>query len=97
MTPAQRFQTKEIARIQVYGRIDNLTAKVSDVSATGAKLEIVSGDYLPQRGDLLHFKIELSDIQKSYEINGEVKWNNGLGFGVCFIKKSELVQKMMQK
>lgn len=94
---ARRFSTKEFARLQVYGRMESLIAKMKNLSSTGACLELVSGDYVPQKGDIIHFIVDLQDISKSYEMNGEVKWNDGLGFGISFVKKNELMSKIVQR
>jgi hypothetical protein len=93
----KRFSTLEMAHVQVYGRMGNLVSKLKNVSSSGAFLELTQGEYVPQQGDIIHVTVHLHSINRSRAFDAEVKWNDGLGFGVHFIKKDQLVEKMMTK
>ncbi len=93
----KRFFTQELAHVQVYGRMGNLVSKMKNVSTTGAFLELSQGEYVPQKGDIIHVTVHLHSISKSRNFDAEVIWHQGLGFGIQFIKKDELVEKMMTK
>lgn len=94
---AERYDTLEMARVQVYGRTGDLTVKMKNVSSTGALMELVNGDYRPQRGDFIQATIHLDSVGRIHEINGEVVWHDGLGFGINFIRKNDLLTRMMSK
>lgn len=97
MSTAQRFKTKEIAHIEVYGHIGTLIAQLKNLSSTGAFLEVSKGDYLPQKGDLLNLTVKLSSLSRTHNVAAEVVWSNGPGLGICFINKEEVLERMMAK
>jgi hypothetical protein len=97
MERAERFNTSEIAKVIVYGRSVEMVAKLKNVSATGALFELINGDYLPKSGDFVHIVIHLHALKKTHEIDGEVVWNEGMGFGIAFIKKDQLISRMMAR
>jgi len=94
---ARRFQTLETVHVEVYGRMGTLMARMRNLSSTGAFLELSNGEYIPQNGDFLHVTVNLYSVGKSHSFDAEVVWNRGLGFGVNFIKKEQLLDKMLQK
>ena len=94
---AERHQTSEIARVQVYGRLGSMVAKLKNLSSTGSFFELVNGDYVPRQGDFIHVTIQLHSLGRTHEFDAEVAWNEALGFGVSFVKKEHLLTKMMQK
>lgn len=93
----KRFYTQEFAHVQVYGRMGNLVSKMKNLSSTGAFLELSQGEYVPQKGDILRVTVHLSTIGKSRAFDAEVIWNKGLGFGLHFIRKEDLIDKMMNR
>lgn len=93
----KRFPTQEVAHIEVYGRMGRAVAKMKNISSGGAFLELSNGDYMPREGDLVRATVHLNTIGRSRAVDGEVMWNNGLGFGIAFLKKDELLEKMFQK
>lgn len=97
MDTAKRFQTKEKAHIEVYGHIGVLGAHLRNLSQTGAFLEVSDGDYVPQKGDLLNLTVNLESLKKTYNIAAEVIWASGMGLGICFINKDEVLERMMAK
>ncbi len=94
---AERHPTSEIARVQVYGRMGTMVAKLKNISSTGSFFELVNGDYVPREGDFIHVTIQLHTVGRTHQFDAEVAWNNALGFGVSFVKKEQLLTKMMQK
>ncbi len=94
---AQRFTTLETVHVEVYGRMGTLVARMKNLSSTGALLELSNGEYIPQEGDFLHITVNLSTVGKSHAFDAEVIWNRALGFGINFIKKEQLLDKMLQR
>lgn len=97
MSAARRFYTLETAHIEIYGRMGTLVAKMKNISTSGAFLELTSGEYIPQEGDFVHVSINLSSVGKMRSFNGQVVWSRGLGFGIQFVRKEQLLEMMMQK
>lgn len=94
---AKRFKTNEKAHVEVYGHNGSVNAALRNLSETGAFLEVSKGDYVPRRGDLLNLTVPLTTLQKSHNVAAEVIWSRGLGLGVCFISKDEVLERMMAK
>lgn len=94
---AKRFKTHEVAQIEVYGHIGVLSANLRNISQTGAFLEVRKGSYVPQKGDLLNMTVSLQAIQRTHNVAAEVIWSSGLGLGICFINKDEVLERMMAK
>jgi hypothetical protein len=94
---AERYPTAEIAHIEIYGRIGRAVARLKNISSTGAFLELNQGDYVPKKGDLIRATIHLHSLGKSRAIDAEIVWNRGVGFGVCFLRKTQLLEKMFQR
>lgn len=97
MSTAKRFSTKEKAHLEVYGHIGTLIAKVTNLSQTGAFLEVSTGNYVPQKGDLLNMTVRLDTLRREHNIAAEVVWSRGLGVGICFINKGDVLERMMAK
>ncbi|MEN0059247.1 MAG: PilZ domain-containing protein [Bdellovibrio sp.] len=98
MRQAVRFPTKETAHIEVYGHMGSLMVHLRNLSRTGACLEVSNkGDYVPQKGDLLNMTVRLSSLQRTHHVTAEVVWTQGMGLGICFIDKGEVLERMMAK
>lgn len=91
MGTAKRFKANMISEIQVHGQEGNLLGFMRNVSSSGALLEIFEGDYVPQRGDILHISNEIQDL------DAEVVWSRSEGFGVCFLDRAELQERLMNR
>ena len=74
-----------------------LVGHVKNVSKSGASLVLTQGDYIPSEGDVIHVTIHLNSIKRSHFLDAEVKWNQGLSFGVQFVNKDYIVDKMFLK
>lgn len=94
---AQRYVTSEVTHIEIYGRMGKSVARMKNLSSTGAFFELQTGDYVPKKGDLLRATVHLTKIGRSRSMDAEVVWNSGLGFGIFFLKKEQLLEKMFQK
>lgn len=94
---AERYPTSEIAHIEIYGRMGKAMAKMKNLSVTGAFMELQNSEYIPRKGDLIRATVHLHKLGRSRVVDAEVIWNRGLGFGVCFLKKAELLERMFQK
>lgn len=94
---AQRHPTSEVAHVEIYGRPDKAVCRMKNLSETGAFLTLVKGQAIPSRGDLVRLTIHLNQIGKIHAIDAEVVWCSGLGFGICFLKKTQLLERMFQK
>lgn len=97
MSNSKRFITKETAKLEVYGHIGTLVAEIRNLSSTGALLEISSGKYVPQKGDLLNMTVNLQSISREHNVAAEVVWSGSNGFGICFINKENVLERMMAK
>ena len=97
MAAAKRFSTNEKAHVEIYGHSGSVYANLRNLSQTGAFLEVSKGNYVPRKGDLLNLTVALTSLQKSHNLAAEVVWSRGLGLGVCFITKDEVLERMMAK
>lgn len=96
-TRSQRYNTMEVALVEVYGHVGIVDATMKNLSLTGAFIQMVSADYLPQKGDLLNLTVNLDEIQKSHNVDAQVIWSKGNQLGVAFISKDEVLERMMAK
>lgn len=98
VSTAQRYDTKEIAHIEVYGRHHGkMVAKLKNISSSGAFFELSQSEYVPRRGDMLCVTVHLSTLKRSHVVHAQVVWGRGLGFGAQFVAKDDLVTKMLSK
>ncbi len=91
---AKRYATQELARIEVYGHNSFMTARMKNLSSTGAFFEISQASFLPKAGDLINVTVRLNTLAKERHVSAEVVWTKGLGLGVCFVSKEEALEKM---
>ncbi len=94
---ATRYQTKEKASIEFYGRNGNFIAELKNLSMTGAMLEFAHNDVEVQKGDLVRMTVVLKALNRRHNINAEVVWTEGKKTGVNFIKSDEILGKMMER
>jgi len=91
----ERHQTRERAYLEIFGRMGTLIAELRNLSATGAFLEILQGDYIPQKGDLLRVTVPLETVGRTHSVNAEVIWGRSLGVGISFLSRHETMTKML--
>ena len=97
MSTPQRYQTSETAFLEVYGRLDRLVGKMTNLSLTGAFLEIQEGKKPPQKGDLLRATFHFKSVGSTRILDAEVVWSNEEGIGVSFLKKDQLLSRMFTR
>ena len=90
----KRFLTKESAQLEVYGKMGKVYCRMTNLSVTGAFLEILNARTTPKVGELVRITILLRQVNKTHTLDAEIIWCKGLGLGVSFIKKEELFQKL---
>lgn len=93
----ERHQTHERAYLEIFGRMGTLIAELKNLSTTGAFLEILQGDYIPRKGDLLRITVPLETLGRTHSVNAEVVWGKSLGFGVSFLNRHETMTKMLSR
>lgn len=96
---AQRFVTKELATIEVYGRNSGTyVANVKDLSETGACLEwkeSITGQI--GVGDLIKITVHLKTIGRKRTLSGEIIWSNGQKSGLHFLNQEQLLDRMLDR
>ncbi|OFZ31554.1 MAG: hypothetical protein A2622_02935 [Bdellovibrionales bacterium RIFCSPHIGHO2_01_FULL_40_29] len=92
--PPKRYQTKEHAQIEVYGRMGKIYCRLTNLSTTGAFLEIINSKYMPKQGDLIHVSVILRQLNKTHTLDAEIIWCKGLGLGISFVRKEQLFEKL---
>lgn len=93
----ERHQTQERAYLEIFGRMGTLIAELKNLSTTGAFLEIIQGDYIPQKGDLIRVTVPLETLGRTHSVNAEVVWGKSLGVGVSFLNRQETMTKMLTR
>jgi hypothetical protein len=91
----ERYLTQEKAYLEIFGRMGTLIAEMKNLSISGAFLEIVQGDYIPKKGDLVRVTIPLESLGRTHSVNAEIIWGKSLGVGVCFLNRQETMTKML--
>jgi len=93
---AQRYETKEIAHIEVYGRHHGkMVATLKNLSASGAFFELSQAEYVPRKGDMVCVTIHLGTLKKSHVVHAQVVWSEGVGFGAQFVTRDGLITKIL--
>jgi hypothetical protein len=97
MRRAQRFETREKASVEVYGRSVNMTAEVKNISKTGACLENPSEYFDLDKGDLIRVTIYLEELHREHNVSAEVVWRLGNRAGIAFIAPEQVIEKLTAK
>lgn len=93
----KRFETKEKAAIEIYGRNGVVVAHLRNISKSGACIEWeVDGTPLV-KGDLVRLTVNLNALRKKHLLNAEVMWSSGKKGGLQFIDSNKLIEKMLVK
>jgi hypothetical protein len=87
---SKRFKTEEAAVIYLESDMTSLMAKVTNLSETGASLDVTSKGPMPKAGDTVSVILTLTNVNKSYEISATVAWVRQKKVGVKFMTKREL-------
>jgi hypothetical protein len=99
--PAQRFDTREEAQIEIYGQVGILPATLLNLSETGALVKL-DNKSIPESGqveagDILSLTVYLDELAKTHYLSAEVVWTKGFSVGINFINKDEILERMMAK
>lgn len=94
---APRFPTRETAGVEIYGRNGRFTARLRNLSASGARLEIIRGETTPQTGDILKVTVQLKELGKTHKVDGEVIWLGQGAIGIQFINKEDVAVRILSK
>jgi hypothetical protein len=95
---AERYPTKELAAIEIYGREGSGVATIQNLSETGACLKWKSsGDVSLKNGDLVRMTVVLKALRREHKINAEVVWIEGEKTGVHFLSSRDLLNRMIAK
>jgi hypothetical protein len=97
MNHTTRFKTNETAQVEIFGQSGAYRVFVRNLSKTGAFLEFLNASFIPNEGDILNITVRLPAVKKIHRITAEVVWKKGLGLGVCFINKDEVLERIMAK
>jgi hypothetical protein len=88
---AQRFETSEAVNLQLVGDQADIHAEMKNISQSGGLFVVFSGNYIPQKGDLIEIKSE------SREMVAEVVWTDQGKVGACFFHPRELEERLMSR
>lgn len=92
---AERFETHEHAKIEVLGKNSAVHARIQNLSKTGACVDWAPASFQLMKGDLIRMKVELLGLKKEHLLNGEVIWTDGKRSGIQFLNSDELFDKMI--
>ena len=92
LTVAKRHPTQELASLEIQGRNIKINCRMSNLSQTGAFLEIINSNILPKQGDLVRMTVHLRQLNKMHVLVGQVIWCKGLGVGISFLKNKDLLR-----
>ena len=95
MNPSERFRTKEMAAVEVYGKPGSAVAAVKNLSETGACVQWQTKDVVLEVGDLVRMTIVLKAIKREHKVNAQIVWNDGFKSGVRFLSDKQLLDKII--
>lgn len=95
---SERFITQENAQLELYGKSGSFSAVLKNISHTGCCLELLEEVHTDfSSGELLRITIDLNSLGKRHTLNGELVWNKDYGLGIRFLKKHEIIEKLIQR
>lgn len=99
----RRYRTNLNAKIEMFASGEALDTQVFNLSKGGAYLEFANRTSL-KIGDLLRMKVQLDDVGREHQVHGKIVWSTlrghaagGYGFGVQFLKSSDVYRTLMTK
>jgi hypothetical protein len=95
--PAERYPTKEMAEVEVYGRDGAVIARIQNLSETGACLQWDNYGAPVHQGDLVRLTVILRALRREHKVNAEVVWVEGQQTGIQFLSAKELLSKMIHR
>ena len=94
---ATRYNTKEKASLEIYGRGGNFIAEIKNLSTTGACIEWTDSEVALQEGDLLRMTVLLKALNRKHNLNAEVIWRKGRKSGITFLKSDQIFEKIVER
>lgn len=94
---AKRHSTHELATLEIQGRSVKVHCRLSNLSQTGAFLEVINSNIIPKQGDIVRMTVHLRQLNKVHLLVGQVIWSKGLGIGLSFLKNKDLLKALQQK
>ena len=94
---SERFQTKEKASIEVYGRSQSIIGDLKNVSKTGACVEWVNEGVDILKGDLIRMTVFLKTLNRKHLLSAEVVWRKDKAVGVNFIDPEKVLEKLVAR
>ena len=96
-TPKDSSATGELCRVEVCGRVQDLTAKLKNISESGAFLEYVRGAYIPKAGDFVRIYVQKPGSDQLQILDAKIVRSQGLCFGAHFVKNFELIEQLFKQ
>ena len=97
MIQAQRYETKERASVEIYGKKGQMIVNVRNLSATGACLECDLAEFEIRQGDLIRMTVMLKTLGRKHYVNAEVVWRHGHRTGVSFVPSHQVLDRLLEK
>lgn len=94
---AARYETKEKASIEIYGKGGQVIAQLKNLSVTGACLEWTQDNVDISKGDLVRMTVVLRALKRRHNMSAEVVWVEGKRTGLNFIKYEDVLDRMIDK
>lgn len=91
---SQRYDTQELAELEIFGKSGADRARMKNVSRTGARFEVFNQNSHLKTGDVIQIKIKLNQINKEHRMNGEIIWKKDTTLGVQFISSDKVFEKL---
>ena len=94
---AERFETREKAALEVYGKPGTVIADLRNLSSSGACLEWTQGDVHLKEGDVVRMTVFLRTLNRKHNLSAEVIWRDGNRSGVTFLRSDQVLSKMVER
>lgn len=94
---AMRYQTKERASLEIYGKGGTVIGDLKNLSTTGACLEWTDESVELREGDLVRMTVVLRALKRRHNLSAEVVWVEGKRTGLNFIKYEDVLDRMIEK
>jgi hypothetical protein len=100
----RRFRTQQTAILEAFASGESLATEFYNLSVGGAYLEFSDSKPRLGVGDLVRFRVNLSDVEREHSVNARVIWttrkgvhHGGFGCGVRFIKGGDIYRQLIDR
>lgn len=94
----RRYDTNQSTELQIVGEAENVPARITNLSLTGAKIKFEENSRWTE-GDLLKMDIELNQLSKQHSVHAKVVWVEKEGapkeIGVEFIPTEDVYSHLL--